>query len=230
MMNDTIFKAVTPEFPEGGGEGEVLLTFAEYGVPDREGDTFLPGSIPDGRIHLSTYFHGSSRPAGDLPIGYADIWSDENRAYAKAQFNLNTAAGRDTYEVIKASPDIYEFSFGFDPLKATPPRKGIFGSTNKGGRTYEKVAPFEISPLMKGKAAGRNTGVIAVKSQDIGLTEDETQVLKSLLAKVNGSSYFEPETAAPPEPEPEPEPAAEEYIPEIAELEALAYMLPKGGA
>ena len=204
---NTIYKSATPSLPESGGAGEVLLTFAEYNRPDHDGDTFLPGSIPDGKVFVSAFQHGSSRIAGDLPVGVADVWSDNERAYAKAKFNLNTAAGRDTYEMIKQAPDIWEFSWGFNSERATQGPQGAI---------YAKVDQLEVTPVIRG--AGRNTGVLEVKSAtEQAFTTDEIAALKALVAPKDDAT----------EPEPEAKENDTQTPFDVDVLKALAYLTPR---
>ena len=208
-MDDLIFKSAMPSLPDDAEEGVVLLTFAEFNTPDHDGDTFLPGSIPHGKVLISAFHHGSSRLGGELPVGVADVWTDDKRAYAKAQYNLNTAAGRDHYQMIKQAPDVWEFSFGFNPKRATRGQKGkIFADTDH----------YEITQVIRG--AGKRTGVLEVKSADQAFTTEEIAALKALVAP-------------PPASEPEPETKEEDTEPEptmpfsVDVLKAMALVTPR---
>ena len=231
-MAEKVFKALRPPVIESGDQGEVLLTFAEYNVPDHDNDTFMPGSIPDGKVFISAYSHASSRLGGDLPVGVADVYSEGGKAYAKAQYNLRTPGGRDHYEMIKQAPELWEFSWGFD---------GVNYDWKPGyhGRTFRKVDQYEVCQVMRG--AGKETGVISVKEQN-ALTPDEIRVLKEMVKRMSAESDEpadapaetdaksevkseqpeETKAETPPAPEPDADELPAEL--ELKVLNAIAYM------
>jgi hypothetical protein len=97
---------------------------------------------------------------GSRPVGKGTIYIDGNKAVFKGRVFLNTAAGRETFEVLKELPT--EWSWGFHVVNDESPNE----AERKAGarRILTKTAPFEVSPVIIG--AGIGTGTVAVKQAD----------------------------------------------------------------
>jgi HK97 family phage prohead protease len=137
-------------------KGKFTARFATLDVRDKDNDIIISGAIEDGKMVLvSAYMHGSWM--GKLPVGKAVISEKDGEAIAEGEFNLNTAEGRDTYEAIKFSGDLQEWSFGFYVLEA---EDGKEDGANV--RYLKKIDIKEISPVLVG--AGENTATLAIKN------------------------------------------------------------------
>ena len=94
-------------------------------------------------------------------IGRGIIETDNQKAVFKGYF-LNTEAGKEAYETVKAMQDMQQFSYGFQVLKSS---KGTH-IDSKGQevpvRILEDVKVWEVSPVLVG--AQQNSFVQALKS------------------------------------------------------------------
>jgi hypothetical protein len=139
--------------------GEIEAIIATLGVVDRDGDILRKGSIPHGTaVAMSGWGHDAV--FGSRPVGKGTIYIDGNKAVFKGRVFLNTAAGRETFEVLKELPT--EWSWGFHVVNDESPNE----AERKAGarRILTKTAPFEVSPVIIG--AGIGTGTVAVKQAD----------------------------------------------------------------
>ena len=142
-------------------KGEVEAIIATLGVIDRDGDILRKGSIPDGaKVQMSAWGHDAV--FGNRPIGKGVISIDGDKAVFKGRVFLNTAEGRETFEVLKEMGRDQEWSWGFRVTGSEVPsederKKGAF-------RILTKTDPFEVSPVIIG--AGVGTRTLGVKSAD----------------------------------------------------------------
>src|SRR5210317_2440222 len=94
-------------------------------------------------------------------IGRGVIETDNQKAVFKGYF-LNTEAGKEAYNTVKAMQDMQQFSYGFQVMKST---KGTH-IDSKGEevpvRVLEDVKVWEVSPVLVG--AQQNSFVQALKS------------------------------------------------------------------
>jgi len=141
-------------------QGTVSAVFSTFNTVDADGDVTLPGAFDDGaEWMISAYGHKSWE--GVLPVGKGVVRVTGTEARLEGQFFLNTAGGRETFEVVKAMGDLQEWSYSCQPDKFS---YGEF--EGKQVRFLEHiVAGGEVSPVIKG--AGVGTRTLAVKS---GLT------------------------------------------------------------
>lgn len=141
---------------DDGDEGTITAVFSTLNVIDSDGDVTLPGAFQDGqKVRLSAWNHQSWQTA--LPVGSGVINEVGEQAIFTGKFFLNTVAGRDTYETIKALDDLTEFSYGFDILEAEP---GVMDGEDV--QFLKGLNVHEVSPVIKG--AGVGTRTLAIKS------------------------------------------------------------------
>lgn len=137
--------------------GDIVATFSRFNIPDHDGDVTLPTAFDEGApVRLL--------PAHDWThymIGKGVIKSLADVAQLDGSFFLNTSAGRDWYESIKADKaggnPLQEWSYGFDILDAEP---GNFAGQPV--RVLKKLKVHEVSPVTLG--AGIGTGTVSVKA------------------------------------------------------------------
>ncbi len=95
--------------------------------------------------------HGSSSalPIGSVlnpDTGVADLWSQDDKTYARIYHNTRTQLGREVWEMVK-SGTIGNASIGFIPKKKRRrgAREGVFSSGTDGPWTIEELELIEIS-------------------------------------------------------------------------------------
>jgi HK97 family phage prohead protease len=143
--------------------------FSTLGVVDLDGDVTLPGAFEDGAsVVISAYGHQSWM--GSLPIGKGTIRTTDTEAILDGQIFLNTAAGRDTFEVIKGLGDLQQLSYGFDVVESE-----LGEHDGERVRFLKKLKVHEVSPVLVG--AGVETRTLAVKGSDMTYTDHADQVL-----------------------------------------------------
>lgn len=143
-------------------KGVVTAVFAKTGVVDRGGDFILPGAFGEQNVVVSAFNHASSGfMGGDLPVGKGRIFEKDDEAIAELQFFLNTDAGRQHFEVIKALGGLQEYSFGFLVLETGELTQDLM----KIGvdRVIKSVQVFEVSPVLLGE--GIDTRTLSVKKR-----------------------------------------------------------------
>jgi hypothetical protein len=133
--------------------GQASAIIATYGIPDLDRDVVVPGAIPDGtQVPVSPYNHSSLQGVA-LPVGLATVRTEGNQAIADLVFNMETAAGRDVWSMIKQLGPVMEYSWGF---RVTDSERG---ADESGPVTYLKAVDLiEVSPVIRG--ASINTGTI----------------------------------------------------------------------
>lgn len=148
-------------------KGEVEAVFATIGVIDKDNDVTNKGAFTDGAaVRISAFGHKSWE--GALPVGSGTIQEVGNEAVFKGRFFMNTAAGRDTFEVCKemsqdGGPGM-EWSYGF---KVDDSEQGTHDG--KSVRFLKQMTVHEVSPVMIG--AGVNTRTVGTKSLNEELAE-----------------------------------------------------------
>jgi hypothetical protein len=151
-------------------KGEVEAVFSTFNVIDKDGDVTFPGAFTEGeQIAISGYGHSIWK--GDMPVGAARIRTTRTEAILQGQFFMNTTAGRDTFEVVKAMGAQQEWSYGFDVLHT--PERGMFGGRK--ANFLKKLKVHEGSPVFQG--AGIGTRTLAVKALTEGGLSPEEAVL-----------------------------------------------------
>ena len=146
--------------------GTVEAVFSVFNEVDSDNDVVLPNAIRSGygeKGVVMCWGHDWKQI-----IGKGKIEQNEQRATFKGKFNLNTNAGREAYETVKAMSDMQQWSFGFE---VNDSEVGTFTKDNGENQEVRYLKDFkvwEVSPVMVG--ANQNTYTLAVKEQ-----KDETQ-------------------------------------------------------
>lgn len=150
-------------------KGTVSAVFSTFDVIDKDGDLTQPGAIKDGmEVVISAYQHGSH--SGALPVGKGVIRTTKKEAILEGQFFLNTAGGRETFEVVKELGDLQEWSYSLHNVT----RKSV----EEDGRRYWVIEDIglikEVSPVLIG--AGVDTRTLVAK----GLTSLQDQITAAM--------------------------------------------------
>lgn len=158
-------------------EGKVSAVFSVFNEIDSDGDVVLPKSIRSGygdKGVVMCWGHDWKQI-----IGKGKISQDADQAVFEGEFNMNTTAGKEAYETVKAMGDIQQWSFGFE---VNDSERGLF--TKDGGEEVEvrylkDVKVWEVSPVLVG--ANQNTHTLAVKNKD---PEDEYDEMETEFEEV----------------------------------------------
>ena len=140
--------------------GTVEAVFSVFNEVDSDGDVVLPKSIRSGygdKGVAMVWGHDWKNI-----IGKGKIVQDDDKAVFKGSFNLNTNAGKEAYETVKAMSDLQQWSFGFEVLDS---EVGMFqkdGGEEKEVRYLKDLKVWEVSPVMVG--ANQNTGTVMLKN------------------------------------------------------------------
>lgn len=144
-------------------EGVVRVAFAQLNVIDHDRDVTEPGAFQVGqkcKVCQTGHAHGVRVAGAGEIIGEEQI-GDGVWAIAELKFFLNTEAGREEYETIKALDELghtQEFSYGYDILAAQPGQVD-----GKNVQVLKSLSVYEISPVLRG--AGIGTHQLAVKGR-----------------------------------------------------------------
>jgi len=132
-------------------KGEVQAVFSTFNQIDHDKDVTRPGAFTDGAaVKISAYGHASHNAA--LPVGKGKIRTTPREAILDGRFFLDTAAGRDTFTVVKEMGDLQEWSYGYEPIKFH------FGNfEGRKVRFLEQVRVDEVSPVLRGAGVGTRT-------------------------------------------------------------------------
>jgi len=143
-------------------EGKVSAVFSVFNEIDSDGDVVLPKSIRSGygdKGVVMCWGHDWKHI-----IGKGVIRNEDSQAVFHGEFNMNTTAGKEAYETVKAMGDIQQWSFGFE---VNDSERGMF--TKDGQETevrfLKDVKVWEVSPVLVG--ANQNTHTLAVKEKDL---------------------------------------------------------------
>lgn len=153
-------------------KGEVSAVFSTFNVLDKDGDITLPGAIPDGlEVVISAYGHQSHY--GALPAGKGVIRTTDTEAILEGSFFMNTAHGRDTFEVVKGLGALGEWSYSLHDVKSHRGEEG-----GQSVNYLESIFVKEVSPVLRG--AGINTRTLETKG--LKFNEEGDLVLASVKA------------------------------------------------
>jgi HK97 family phage prohead protease len=94
-------------------------------------------------------------------IGRGIIETDNQKAVFKGYF-LDTEAGKEAYETVKAMQDMQQFSYGFQVMKSSKGKHIDSKGEEVPVRVLEDVKVWEVSPVLVG--AQQNSFVQALKS------------------------------------------------------------------
>lgn len=152
-------------------DGTVSAVFSKFNEIDSDNDVILPNAIKSGygdKGVVMCWGHDWKHI-----IGKGKIEQDGEQAIFKGQFNLNTNAGKEAYETVKAMSDLQQWSFGFEVKDS---EMGMFKKDNgeeKEVRYLKDVKVWEVSPVMVG--ANQNTYTVSIKEQKENDDEIETE-------------------------------------------------------
>lgn len=151
-------------------KGQVSAVFATFNVIDADKDVTVPGAFEDGaEVVISNYGHASW--GGALPVGKGRIRTTKAEAILDGQFFMDTAAGRDTFTVVKQLGGRQQWSYGYDAIEA---EQGTFDGQDV--RFLKRLVVPEVSPVLVG--AGVNTRTLQAKAlKDAGLSPEEAKRL-----------------------------------------------------
>jgi HK97 family phage prohead protease len=157
--DDLSFKNAPIELKEDGDTRYIEAVFSLFDTIDSDNDVTKANALRSGytgnKVPL-VWNHDWSKV-----IGRGVIETDNQKAVFKGYF-LNTEAGKEAYETVKAMQDMQQFSYGFQVIKST---KGTH-IDSKGEevpvRVLEDVKVWEVSPVLVG--AQQNSFVQALKS------------------------------------------------------------------
>lgn len=159
--------------PNKAGHGRVV--FATFNVIDKDGDVTLPGAFKVGQpVRLAQWGHNWSGPT----IGAGVVGADTVKAWADIEFNLEMAAGKETYQSIKfdaARFKLQEYSYGYDVVDA---ELGQFEGQSV--RFLKAQDVIEVSPVMLGAGIGTHTDFL--KSAGLPFADHAGHVLASVQA------------------------------------------------
>jgi len=139
--------------------GTVEAVFSVFNEIDSDNDVVLPNSIRSGygdKGVAMVWGHDWKNI-----IGKGKIVQDNDKAVFKGSFNLNTNAGKEAYETVKAMGDMQQWSFGFE---VNDSEMGTFTKDNGESqevRYLKDLKVWEVSPVMVG--ANQNTYTVSVK-------------------------------------------------------------------
>lgn len=159
-------------------KGTFVSIFSTFNTKDHDGDVTMPGAFQDG-AHMPVSSYGHSSWAGNLPVGKARIKTTDSEAQAHGMFFMDTAAGRDTFTVVKslAEDGMGEWSYGYDPLKKSYGEWPLEGDGQKDQvRFLESLKVHEVSPVLLGAGIGTSTvSAKALKLDDV--SDDDLRAL-----------------------------------------------------
>lgn len=158
-------------------KGEVAVVFATLNVIDADGDVTPPGAFENGaKVRISAYGHTSWN--GALPVGKGAIREVKNEAVMDGRFFMDTAAGADTFQVVKelGEDGLQEWSYGYDPVEYS------FGEfEGQQVRFLNKLKVHEVSPVLLG--AGVGTRLLTAKSKFSEHIESVVADVEALIAR-----------------------------------------------
>jgi HK97 family phage prohead protease len=152
--------------------GTVEAVFSVFNEIDSDNDVVLPKSIRSGygdKGVAMVWGHDWKNI-----IGKGKIIQDDNKAVFKGSFNMNTNAGKEAYETVKAMGDLQQWSFGFEVLDS---EVGLFskdGGEEKEVRYLKDLKVWEVSPVMVG--ANQNTHTVAVKNAEQEMETNDKEI------------------------------------------------------
>lgn len=139
---------------DGAEKGSFKAVFATMEVEDLDGDVTLPGAFGKQTVLVEPWNHNYQQ----LPVGRGTISEDDHDAVLDGKFFLDTAAGAEHYQVVKALADIQEWSYTFTITEAE------YGKFNgRDVRFLKKLDVWGVGPVTRG--AGIDTRVTDIKGK-----------------------------------------------------------------
>lgn len=133
-------------------EGDVEAVFSVFNEIDSDGDVVLAKAFTDGQEVAMAWHHQWPEI-----IGKGVVRVETDRAVFDGKFFLDTDAGRNAYNTVKAMGSLQEWSFGYEVTEIEDIE--IDGMKARG---FAAMNLFEVSPVLKG--ANSNTSTLSVKS------------------------------------------------------------------
>ena len=133
--------------------------FSVFNEMDSDGDVVMPNSIKSG--------YGDNGVAmvwahdWKTPIGRGVIEQDGDKATFKGQFIMDTQAGKDAFNTVKAMGDLQQWSFGYEVLDYENGTYQKDSETPTDARYLKELNVWEVSPVLVG--ANQNTFTVGVK-------------------------------------------------------------------
>ena len=152
--------------------GTVEAVFSVFNEIDSDNDVVLPKSIRSGygdKGVAMVWGHDWKNI-----IGKGKIIQDDNKALFKGSFNMNTLAGKEAYETVKAMGDLQQWSFGFEVLDSEVGMFSKDGGEEKEVRYLKDLKVWEVSPVMVG--ANQNTHTVAVKNAEQEMETNDKEI------------------------------------------------------
>ena len=140
---------------KSSGSGEVVAVFATLNLPDKDQDVTLPGAFSGaGPVIIERWNHSVSSP----PVGMGTIHESGNDAILEGRFFLETDAGREHYEIVKALGAACEWSYSFRVRDSEP---GIFQGQRV--RFLKSLEVAGVGPVTRGAGLTRTVAVKALR-------------------------------------------------------------------
>lgn len=152
---------------EDGEKGEFVGYPVKWGQVDSHGTKFVKGAFSDTLNKWPLQNVKVLYNHEDLVGSVISISEDDTGLLVRGRVNLNTEAGVNTWELLKAQ-DLNCLSFGFDIIKMRAAAGGIVEIT--------EVTLFEVSPVAF--PANPNANILSIRSkhmQNNGLKDKETE-------------------------------------------------------
>jgi len=152
--------------------GTVEAVFSVFNEIDSDNDVVLPKSIRSGygdKGVAMVWGHDWKNI-----IGKGKIIQDDDKAVFKGSFNMNTNAGKEAYETVKAMGDLQQWSFGFEVLDSEVGMFSKDGGEEKEVRYLKDLKVWEVSPVMVG--ANQNTHTVAVKNAEQEMETNDREI------------------------------------------------------
>lgn len=181
MKNKKVFGGRV-QFKADGQPGEFRAVFATFNVVDKDGDITVPGAFKEGQqVRIASWNHGWE----NLPVGRGEIHQDQTEAWVEGQFFLQTAAGKEHYETIKALDELGEWSYGFRIEKWSMQQQeaGTNGPAMQ-ARILEKLDVIEVSPVMQGAGIGTHTADIKIGRRHSSMDDGDIQTAHDALVRL----------------------------------------------
>ncbi len=164
-------------------KGHFTALVAPFLSVDKQGDVTMPGAFGAGQpILISGFGHASwGDGTAALTVGKGKIYDGPDGGVVEGQFNLNTFAGRETYETVKFNGELQEWSYALPKIVAEYltltelSAQGHHVQANGYGteeklRVLRKITVNEASPVLMG--AGNGTRTLAIKSAEAAPEEE----------------------------------------------------------
>ena len=153
------FKNAPIELKEDGDNRYIEAVFSLFDTIDSDNDVTKANALRSGytgnKVPL-VWNHDWSKV-----IGRGIIETDNQKAVFKGYF-LDTEAGKEAYETVKAMQDMQQFSYGFQVMKSSKGKHIDSKGEEVPVRVLEDVKVWEVSPVLVG--AQQNSFVQALKS------------------------------------------------------------------